>query len=58
MNANTEQSQIQERLTKLELAIKNNQNPLDSPITEQELLKKLQNLKSKKAKNRDKKIPY
>ena len=49
INANTEQSYLQEKLTKLELAIKNNQNPLDPPITEQELQKKLQTLKSKKA---------
>ena len=49
INANTEQSKIQEKLTKLELAIKNNQNPLDSSITEQELSKKLQALKCKKA---------
>ena len=49
INANTEQSQICEKLNKLELAIKNHQNPLDSPITEQELHKKLRALKSKKA---------
>ncbi len=48
IDENTEQSQIYEKLTKLELAIKDNQNPSDSPSTEQEL-NKLQALKSMKA---------
>jgi hypothetical protein len=38
---NAEQLQIHEKLNGLEKAIKDNQNPLDSPITDQELYKTL-----------------
>jgi hypothetical protein len=49
IDTNAEQRQIHEKLNGLEKAIKDNQNPLDSPITDQELYKKLQALKFKKA---------
>ena len=48
-NTNAEQRQIHEKLNGLEKAIKDNSNPLDSPITDQELYKTLQALKCKKA---------
>ena len=40
---------INEHLNKLELTIKDNQNPLDKPISHKELIEKLQSLKSKKS---------
>ena len=53
LNTESEQNHIQEKLQSLELAIKDNQNPLDSPITGQELLEKLQVLKPRKASGPD-----
>ena len=41
MDTNAEQRQIHEKLNGLEKAIKDNKNSLDSPITDQELYKKL-----------------
>ena len=44
----SEQISICEKLNSLELIIKNNQNPLDSPITDKELKGRLQALQSGK----------
>ena len=52
-NPDPNQNQIITKLNELELAIKDNQNPLDSPITEQELKAKLCALKPKKASGLD-----
>lgn len=46
---NQNQLEIKEKLNILESVIKNNQNPLDYPITQQELNEKLKSIKSKKA---------
>ena len=46
---NKEQTHIQDKLQTLELVIKDNQNPLDSPITLKELQDKISSLKLKKA---------
>ncbi len=46
---NLNQMEIETKLDKLESAIKNNQNPIDYPITHKELTDKLKTLKSKKA---------
>ena len=48
IDTNAEQREIHEKLNWFEKAIKHNQNPLDR-ITDQELNKKLQALKFKKA---------
>ena len=48
IDANAEQRQVHEKLNGLEKTIKDNQHPLDSPITDQELYKKIQALKCKK----------
>ena len=48
IDTNAEQRPIHEELNGLEKAIKDNQNQLDSPITDQELYKKIQALKCKK----------
>ena len=45
----THHTMINEHLNKLELIIKDNQNPLDKPISHKELIDKLQSLKSKKS---------
>ena len=49
IDTNAEQHQIHEKLNGLEKAMKDHQNPFYSPITDQELYKKLQALKFKKA---------
>jgi len=46
---NSDQQQISERLENLEIPIKDNQNPLDFPITQKEVEGKLHNLQPRKA---------
>ena len=46
---NLHQIEIKTKLDNLESAIKNNQNPLDYPITQKELTDKLKTLNSRKA---------
>ena len=53
INSDSEQTQIIEKFNNLEWVIKDSQNPLDFLITEQELEKKLINLKPKKASGLD-----
>lgn len=45
----THHTMINEHLNKLESTIKDNQNPLDKPISHKELSEKLQSLKSRKS---------
>ena len=45
----TNQNQIKEKMHNLELIFKDNQNPLDFPISSEELTEKLKSLKSHKA---------
>ena len=49
----SEKNHINKKLQELELAVKDNQNPLDCSITEQELKDKIKSLKSKKASGPD-----
>jgi len=46
---NDDQYKILRKWKTLEAVIKNNQNPLDYPVTEQELIEVIQSLKGKKA---------
>ena len=46
---NSEKNKIHAKWKTLELVIKDNQNPLDASITEQELMESMQFLKAKKA---------
>ena len=50
---NCKQNQTINQLEKLELAIKDNQNPLDFPITDKELKEKIKNLQLRKASGPD-----
>ena len=45
----TNQNQIKEKMHNLELIFKDNQNPLDFPISSEKLKEKLKSLKSHKA---------
>ncbi len=52
-DTNCEQNQTINQLEKLELTIKDNQNPLDFPITDKELKDKIKNLQLQKASGPD-----
>ncbi len=52
-DTNCKQNQTINQLEKLQLTIKDNQNPLDFPITDKELTEKIKNLQLKKASGPD-----